>query len=57
MLTPTTASDKVTDALGDQITRAVEVLIQALDKADADRNRELLEGIEPEVLMKLLLRS
>ena len=47
--------DEVTDALGDQITRAVEVLIQALDKADADRNRELLEGIEPEVLYEASL--
>ena len=47
--------DEVTDALGEQITRAVEVLIQALDKADADRNRELLEGIEPEVLYEAAL--
>lgn len=47
--------DEVTDALGEQITRAVEVLIQALDKADADRNRELLEGIEPEVLYEASL--
>ena len=33
----------------------MEVLIQALDKADADRNRELLEGIEPEVLYEASL--
>jgi len=39
--------DEVTDALGEQVRRAVEVLIQALDRADIDRNRELLEGIEP----------
>jgi hypothetical protein len=39
--------DEVTDALGEQVRRAVEVLIQALDRADVDRNRELLEGIEP----------
>lgn len=42
--------DEVTDALGDQVRRAVEVLIQALDKADQDRGRELLRGIsEPEL--------
>ncbi|MCG9114358.1 Eco57I restriction-modification methylase domain-containing protein [Laribacter hongkongensis] len=42
--------DEVTDALGDQVRRAVEVLIQALDKADQDRDRELLRGIsEPEL--------
>ena len=34
--------DEVTDALGDQVRRAVEVLVQALDRADQDRNRELL---------------
>lgn len=39
--------DEVTDALGEQVRRAVEVLIQALDRADVDRNRELLKGIEP----------
>lgn len=39
--------DEVTDALGEQVRRAVEVLIQALDRADVDRNRELLVGIEP----------
>ncbi len=42
-----THQDEVTDALGEQVRRAVEVLIQALDRADVDRNRELLEGIEP----------
>ena len=39
--------DEVTDALGQQVRRAVEVLIQALDRADVDRDRELLHGIEP----------
>ncbi len=39
--------DEVTEALGEQVRRAVEVLIQALDRADVDRNRELLEGVEP----------
>lgn len=42
--------DEVTDALGEQVRRAVEVLIQTLDKADQDRNRELLHGVkEPEL--------
>lgn len=39
--------DEVTDALGEQVRRAVEVLIQSLDRADVDRDRELLDGIEP----------
>jgi hypothetical protein len=39
--------EEVTDALGEQVRRAVEVLIQALDRADVDRNRELLDGVEP----------
>lgn len=37
--------DEVTDALGEQVRRAVEVLIQALDKADLDRDRTLLAGV------------
>lgn len=37
--------DEVTDALGEQVRRAVEVLIQALDKADQDRDRELLRDV------------
>lgn len=42
--------DEVTDALGEQVRRAVEVLIQALDKADQDRGRELLQDVkEPEL--------
>jgi hypothetical protein len=39
--------DEVTDALGEQVRRAVEVLIQSLDKADLDRNRELLREVAP----------
>lgn len=39
--------DEVTDELSGQVIRAVEVLIQALDRADKDKNRELLLGIEP----------
>jgi hypothetical protein len=40
----------VTDALGDQVRRAVEVLVQALDRADQDRNRELLRDVKPQEL-------
>jgi len=39
--------DEVTEALGEQVRRAVEVLIQSLDKADLDRNRELLRDVAP----------
>lgn len=42
--------DEVTDALGDQVRRAVEVLVQALDRADQDRNRELLRDVGPREL-------
>jgi hypothetical protein len=42
--------DEVTEALGEQVRRAVEVLIQALDKADQDRHRALLRDVrEPEL--------
>ncbi|MCF2717437.1 TetR family transcriptional regulator [Paenibacillus sp. UKAQ_18] len=37
--------DDVTDTLGEQVRRAVEVLIQCLDKADQDRNRDLLSNV------------
>lgn len=37
--------EEVTDTLGEQVKRAVEVLIQCLDKADQDRNRELLHDV------------
>lgn len=39
--------DEVTETLGEQVRRAVEVLIQSLDKADLDRNRELLRDVAP----------
>jgi len=42
--------DEVTDALGDQVQRAIEVLVQALDRADQDRNRELLRDVRPQEL-------
>ncbi|MGD7037265.1 Eco57I restriction-modification methylase domain-containing protein [Methylotuvimicrobium buryatense] len=37
--------DEVTEALGEQVRRAVEVLIQSLDKADLDRDRTLLADV------------
>lgn len=39
--------DDVTDALGEQVRRAVEVLIQAFDRADTDRNHTLLSSVKP----------
>ncbi|BCM86308.1 Eco57I restriction-modification methylase domain-containing protein [Methylobacterium indicum] len=45
-----THQDKVTDALGDQVRQAVEVLVQALDRANQDRNGELLRDVEPRTL-------
>lgn len=39
--------EEVTDTLGEQVKRAVEVLVQCLDKADQDRNRELLRDVPP----------
>ena len=41
---------EVTDQLGYQVRRAVEVLVQALDRIDQDRNRSLLQDIsEPQL--------
>jgi hypothetical protein len=39
--------EEITDTLGEQVRRAVEVLVQCLDMADADRNRELLRDVSP----------
>ena len=47
--------EEVTDTLGDQVRTAVEVLIQGLDKADQDRNRELLRDIRPAELYEARL--
>lgn len=47
--------DEVTEALGEQVRRAVEVLIQRLDRADVDLNRELLDGVEPSELYEAAL--
>ncbi|MBD2606957.1 restriction endonuclease [Scytonema hofmannii FACHB-248] len=40
-----TDQQEVTDQLGYQVRKAVEVLVEALDRIDQDRNRTLLEGI------------
>ena len=37
----------VTEALGDQVAKAIEVLMRALDRADQDRNRDLLRDVAP----------
>lgn len=40
----------VTQTLGTQVSRAVEVLIQSIDRINHDHNGELLAGVEPEEL-------
>ncbi len=51
------ASDQqeVTDQLGYQVRKAVEVLIQALDKADQEHGRQLLAGVNEKVLYESAL--
>jgi hypothetical protein len=39
--------DEVTETLGAQVQRAVEVLIQSIDRINNDANGELLKGVEP----------
>lgn len=46
---------EVTDQLGYQVRKAVEVLIQALDKADQDHGRKLLAGVDEKVLYESAL--
>lgn len=43
-------NSSVTDTLGEQVRRAVEVLVQSLDRANRDRDHELLRGVEPSEL-------
>lgn len=47
--------DDVTEALGEQVRRAVEVLIQSLDKTNQDRDRELLRGVKEAELYEAAL--
>lgn len=42
--------EEVTNTLGEQVRRAVEVLIQSLGRADQDRNGELLKDVKPSEL-------
>src|SRR5207248_6184333 len=46
---------EVTDQLGYQVRKAVEVLIQALDKADQDHGRKLLADVKEKVLYESAL--
>ncbi|MEY2725035.1 MAG: hypothetical protein RLZZ458_902, partial [Planctomycetota bacterium] len=46
---------EVTDQLGYQVRKAVEVLIHSLDKADQDFSRELLADVTPEQLYESAL--
>ena len=46
---------EVTDQLGYQVRKAVEVVIQALDKADQDHGRKLLADVEEKVLYESAL--
>ncbi len=42
--------DEVTETLGAQVQRAVEVLIQSIDRINNDSNGQLLKGVEPTAL-------
>jgi hypothetical protein len=46
---------EVTDQLGYQVLKAVEVLIQALDKADQEHGRKLLADVDEKVLYESAL--
>ena len=46
---------EVTDQLGRQVRRAVEILVQAIDRADVDRDRTLLTGIDESTLYEAAL--
>jgi hypothetical protein len=50
-----THQQEVTDQLGLQVRRAVEVLIQSLDRADQDHGRELLASVSDIVLYEAAL--
>jgi len=46
---------EVTDQLGYQVRRAVEILVQAVDRADQDRGRTLLAGMSEDRLYEAAL--
>lgn len=50
-----TDQQEVTDQLGYQVRKAVEVLVEALDHIDQDRNRTLLQGISETELYEAAL--
>ena len=50
-----THQQEVTDQLGLQVRRAVEVLIQSLDRADQDHGRELFANVSETVLYEAAL--
>ena len=50
-----THQQDVTDQLGWQVRRAVEVLVQSLDRADQDHRRDLLADVPEAVLYEAVL--
>jgi hypothetical protein len=46
---------EVTDQLGDQVRRAVEVLVQTLDRLDKDSQRTLLQNVDEKTLYEAAL--
>ncbi|MBE9140737.1 endonuclease domain-containing protein, partial [Nodosilinea sp. LEGE 07088] len=49
------AQQEVTDQLGFQVRKAVEVLVQAIDRIDQDRDRSLLTGLPETALYQAAL--
>lgn len=49
------SQEEVTNQLGDQVRRAVEMLIQTIDRIDKDRGRTLLEGVDEQELYNAAL--
>lgn len=49
------AQQEVTDQLGYQVRKAVEVLVQSIDRIDQDRQRTLLEGLPETALYQAAL--
>ena len=46
---------EITDQLGYQVRRAVEVLVESIDQADQDKNRTLLTNVTPQELYQAAL--
>lgn len=49
------AQDLVIDTLGEQVQRAIEVLVQCLDKADAGREKKVLANLNEKTLYEAAL--